>query len=129
MITALRNLAEQIDTEWKATGYEPADLSGIAARLLSDIRPDRTFDLSALANWTLSQPTFPSACNPFGPLGPPAFTVWSNPHFFVNVYAYTTPEVVIHDHDFTGAFMNLSAAGREWRLICCACFECARNGC
>ena len=108
MITALRNLAEQIDTEWKATGYKPADLSGIAARLLSDIRPDRTFDLSALADWTLSQPTFPSACNPFGPLGPPAFTVWSNQHFFVNVYAYTTPEVVIHDHDFTGAFMNLS---------------------
>jgi hypothetical protein len=108
MIATLRALAERIDSEWKAEGYRPRDLPRIAAHLLQETRPDRAFDLSALADWTLTQPEFPQACNPFGPLGPPAFTVWSNAHFFVNVYAYTTPEVVIHDHDFAGAFMNLS---------------------
>jgi hypothetical protein len=108
MISAIRNLAERIDAEWKAAGYVPYDLAAIAARLLSDMRPDRAYDLNDLAGWTLTQSAFPDACNPFGPLGPPAFTVWSNPHFYVNVYAYTTPEVVIHDHDFSGAFMNLS---------------------
>jgi len=83
-------------------------LPAIASRALAESRPDRDYDLGALADWTLTEPAFPDACNPFGPLGPPAFTVWSNPHFFVNVYVYTTPEVVVHDHDFSGAFMNLS---------------------
>jgi len=108
MIPALRKLAERIDTEWKEAGYKPVDLPEIASRALADARPDREYDLSALADWTLTVPEFPDACNPFGPAGPPAFTVWSNPYFFVNVYVYTTPEVVVHDHDFSGAFMNLS---------------------
>jgi hypothetical protein len=108
MIATFRNLAERIDAEWKGEGYEPGDLPAIASRVLDDARPDRAYDLAALADWTLSAPEFPDACNPFGPFGPPAFTVWSNPHFFVNVYVYTTPEVVVHDHDFSGAFVNLS---------------------
>src|SRR5205814_10551058 len=108
MIAALRKLSEQIDAEWKAAGYKPGHLPAIASRALAESRPDRDYDLGALADWTLTEPAFPDACNPFGPLGPPAFTVWSNPHFFVNVYVYTTPEVVVHDHDFSGAFMNLS---------------------
>lgn len=108
MIAALRNLAERIDAEWKGMGYAPGDLPEVASRALADSRPDRDYDLGALADWTLSATEFPDACNPFGPLGPPAFTVWSSPHFFVNVYVYTTPEVVVHDHDFHGAFMNLS---------------------
>lgn len=108
MIPALRKLAETIDAEWKEAGYKPVDLPEIASRALADARPDREYDLGALADWTLSAPEFPDACNPFGPMGPPAFTVWSNAHFFVNVYVYTTPEVVVHDHDFSGAFMNLS---------------------
>lgn len=110
MIAALRKLAERIDAEWKGEGYEPGDLPAIASRALAESRPDREYDLGALADWTLSVPEFPDACNPFGPLGPPAFTIWSNPHFFVNVYVYTNPEVVVHDHDFSGAFMNLSGA-------------------
>ncbi|HEX4684280.1 MAG TPA: hypothetical protein VH277_16295, partial [Gemmatimonadaceae bacterium] len=108
MIAALRNLGQRIDAEWKAAGYKPGDLPAIASRALTESRPDREYDLGVLADWTLTVPAFPDACNPFGPLGPPAFTVWSNPHFFVNVYVYTTPEVVVHDHDFSGAFMNLS---------------------
>lgn len=108
MIAALRSLAGRIDAEWKGAGYEPADLPAIASRVLAESRPDREYDLGALADWTLTTPDLPDACNPFGPLGPPAFTVWSNPHFYVNVYVYTTPEVVVHDHDFSGAFMNLS---------------------
>lgn len=108
MIPTLQSLAERIDGEWKNEGYRTGDLPEIAARVLEDSRPDRQYDLSALAGWTLAQSEFPPSCNPFGPLGPPAFTVWSSPRFFVNVYAYTTPEVVIHDHDFAGAFMNLS---------------------
>jgi hypothetical protein len=108
MIATLRKLSERIDAEWKGAGYKPGDLPAIASRALADSRPDREYDLGDLADWTLTAPEFPDACNPFGPLGPPAFTVWSNPHFFVNVYVYTTPEVVVHDHDFAGAFMNLS---------------------
>jgi hypothetical protein len=108
MIAALRRLAERIDAEWKDAGHGADALPAIATRVLADSRPDREYDLGALADWTLTAPEFPDACNPFGPFGPPAFTVWSNPHFFVNVYVYTTPEVVVHDHDFSGAFMNLS---------------------
>ncbi|HKO58518.1 MAG TPA: hypothetical protein VJ276_21815 [Thermoanaerobaculia bacterium] len=108
MIAALRSLAERIDAEWKGAGYEPGDLPAIASRALTEERPDRGYDLGVLADWTLAAPELPDACNPFGPLGPPAFTVWSNPRFYVNVYVYTTPEVVVHDHDFSGAFMNLS---------------------
>ena len=108
MIPALRALAERIDVEWRGQGYRPADLPAIATRLLAETRPDRAWNLGALADWTLSEAAFPDACNPFGPMGPPAFTVWSNEHLFVNIYAYTTPEVVVHDHDFSGAFMNLA---------------------
>jgi len=108
MVAALRRLAARIDSEWKVAGYRPRDLPRVAARLLADARPDRSFDLAALADWTLSRQRFPEACNPFGPLGPPAFTVWSNAHLFVNVYVYNTPEVMVHDHDFAGAFVNLS---------------------
>lgn len=108
MLAALRTLAERIDAEWKSAGYGPGDLPAIASRVLADSHPEREYDLGALADWTLSTADFPEACNPFGSLGPPAFTVWSNPHFYVNVYVYTTPEVVVHDHDFSGAFVNLT---------------------
>lgn len=108
MIDSLRRLAARIDSEWKAAGQKVSAFPAIAARVLSDAQPHREYDLSSLAGWTLSQRTFPQACNPFGPMGPPAFTIWSDGRFFVNVYAYTTPEVVIHDHDFAGAFINLS---------------------
>lgn len=109
MIDSLRKLAARIDAEWTAAGARVASLPAIAARLLEDAQPHRDYDgLASLADWTLSSRTFPQPCNPFGPLGPPAFTIWSNGRFFVNVYAYSTPEVVIHDHDFAGAFTNLS---------------------
>lgn len=108
MIDSLRRLAARIDREWKAAGARVSSFPAIAARVLEDARPDREYDLGALAEWTLSRRTFPQPCNPFGPLGPPAFTVWSDGRFFANVYVYTTPEVVIHDHDFAGAFINLS---------------------
>jgi len=108
MIDSLRRLAARIDSEWKSAGSRVAAFPAIAARVLADAQPHREYDLASLAEWTLSSRTFPQACNPFGPLGPPAFTVWSDGRFFANVYAYTTPEVVIHDHDFAGAFVNLS---------------------
>jgi hypothetical protein len=108
MIDSLRKLAVRIDSEWKSAGYRVSVFPAIAARLLADAQPQREYDLASLADWTLSSRTFPQACNPFGPLGPPAFTIWSDGRFFVNLYAYTTPEVVIHDHDFAGAFINLS---------------------
>lgn len=108
MIDSLRKLAARIDSEWKSAGYRVSVFPAIAARLLEDAQPHREYDLASLADWTLSSRTFPQACNPFGPLGPPAFTIWSDERFFVNLYAYTTPEVVIHDHDFAGAFTNLS---------------------
>ncbi|HEU4889262.1 MAG TPA: hypothetical protein VFV49_15350 [Thermoanaerobaculia bacterium] len=108
MIDSLRRLATRIDSEWKAAGYRVSAFPAIAARLLEDAQPHREYDLASLAEWTLTSRTFPPACNPFGPMGPPAFTIWSDGRFFANIYAYTTPEVVIHDHDFAGAFINLS---------------------
>jgi len=108
MIDSIRRIGERIDSEWKSSGSKVSALPAVAARVLHDEQPHRHYDLSKLAQWTLSQRTYPQACNPFGPLGPPAFTVWANGNLFANVYAYTTPEVVIHDHDFAGAFINLS---------------------
>jgi hypothetical protein len=108
MIAKLRRLSARIDAEWKAAGYKTRDLPRIAARRLTGARPDRGFDLDALADWTLSRSRFPAACNPFGPFGPSTFTVWSNERFFVTVYVYRSPEVEVHDHDFAGAFVNLS---------------------
>lgn len=108
MIDSLRSLAARIDREWKSAGAKVAALPAIAARILEDAQPHREYDLASLAGWTISSRTFPQPCNPFGPQGPPAFTIWSNGRFFANIYAYTTPEVVIHDHDFAGAFTNLS---------------------
>jgi len=108
MIDSLRRLAARIDSEWKPAGSRVSAFPAIAARALSDAQPHRQYDLASLAEWTLSQRSFPQACNPFGPQGPPAFTIWSDGRFFANIYAYATPEVVIHDHDFAGAFVNLS---------------------
>jgi hypothetical protein len=108
MIDSLRRLAARIDSEWKSAGSRVSSFPAVAARLLSEAQPHREYDLASLARWTLTSRKFPPACNPFGPAGPPAFTVWSDGRFFVNVYVYTTPEVVIHDHDFAGAFVNLS---------------------
>ena len=108
MIDSLRRLAARIDGEWKSAGYKVSAFPAIAARLLEDAQPHREYDLASLAEWTLTRRPFPQACNPFGPLGPPAFTIWSDGRFYANVYAYTTPEVVIHDHDFAGAFVNLA---------------------
>jgi len=108
MIDSFRRLAARIDSEWKSAGSRVSAFPAIAARALSDAQPHREYDLASLAEWTLSQRTFPETCNPFGPQGPPAFTIWSDGRFFANIYAYATPEVVIHDHDFAGAFANLS---------------------
>jgi hypothetical protein len=111
MIPGLRKLAETLNADWQGVGYKTAAFPSLAARALSDFEPHRSYRLNALADWILRSRTFPAACNPFGSLGPPAFTVWSNSRFFVNVYAYNTPEVVIHDHNFAGAFVN--ASGRS----------------
>jgi len=111
MIAPLKRLAAAIDADWRAAGSKPGSFPQIAARALAAFQAHRHCDLNALAEWILRSRHYPEACNPFGPLGPPAFTIWSNGAFFVNVYAYTTPEVVIHDHNFAGAFVN--AAGRS----------------
>jgi len=108
MIDSLRRLAARIDREWQSAGSRVSTFPALAARLLSEAQPHRGYDLASLGRWTLSHRTFPPACNPFGPFGPPAFTIWSGSRFFANLYAYTSPEVVIHDHDFAGAFVNLS---------------------
>jgi hypothetical protein len=73
MIDSLRKLAVRIDSEWKSAGYRVSVFPAIAARLLADAQPQREYDLASLADWTLSSRTFPQACNPFGPLGPPAW--------------------------------------------------------
>lgn len=108
MIPSLRKLALRLDAAWQQEGFRIAAFPKVAARLLTDQRPDRDYQLTSLAEWVLGSKTYPQSCNPFGATGPPAFTVWANGRFFVNVYAYMTPEVVIHDHNFAGAFVNVA---------------------
>ena len=110
MIAALQQLAARLDAEWRAAGYKPRLFPALAARSLAELGPQRGDPLAEIAGWVSGTRDFPAACNPFGPLGHPAFTVWSNGRFYVNLYAYLTPEVVVHDHNFAGAFVNL--AGR-----------------
>jgi len=107
MIRALGKLAVRLDAEWKATGYKTAGFPKLAARFLEGFRPDNDDRMRALSDWILRSRTFPASLNPFGSAGPPAFTVWANPRFVVNVYAYTTPAVIVHDHNFAGAFVNV----------------------
>jgi hypothetical protein len=107
VIRALGKLAVRLDAEWKAAGYKTAVFPKLAARFLAGFRPGNDDRLRALSDWLLRSRTFPSPLNPFGSAGPPAFTVWANPRFVVNVYAYMTPAVVIHDHNFAGAFVNV----------------------
>ena len=110
MIAALQRLGRRIDAAWRRAGFRTASFPAVAARCLSDFDVAGGDHVTELADWIIGRRTFPAACNPFGASGPPAFTVWSNERFFVNVYAYTTPEVVVHDHNFAGAFVNV--AGR-----------------
>jgi len=107
VIRALENLAVRLDAEWKATGYKTSVFPKLAARFLAGFRPENDDRLRALSDWLLRSKTFPAPLNPFGSAGPPAFTVWANPRFVVNVYAYMTPAVNIHDHNFAGAFVNV----------------------
>jgi len=107
VIAALDKLAVRLDTEWKTTGYKTSVFPKLAARFLAEFRPENEDRLRALSDWLLQTKTFPEPLNPFGSAGPPAFTVWANPRFVVNVYAYMTPAVNIHDHNFAGAFVNV----------------------
>jgi hypothetical protein len=107
VIRALGKLAVRLDAEWKATGYKTGVFPKLAARFLAGFRPENDDRLRALSDWLLRSRTFPAPLNPFGSAGPPAFTVWANPRFVVNVYAYMTPAVIIHDHNFAGAFVNV----------------------
>lgn len=107
MIRALETLAVRLDAEWKATGYRTAAFPRLAAQFLAGFRPENEDRLRALSDWILKSKTFPAPLNPFGMTGPPAFTVWANPRFVVNVYAYMNPAVIIHDHNFAGAFVNV----------------------
>ena len=103
-------MAAALDARWKAAAYKTSTFPGLAADALARSEAHRAYDAGALADWILSARSYPPACNPFGPQGPPAFTVWANDRFVVNIYAYNTPEVLIHDHNFPGAFVN--AAGQ-----------------
>jgi len=107
VIRALGKLAVRLDAEWKAAGYRTGVFPKLAARHLDAFRPENGDRLGALSEWLLRSRSFPPPLNPFGAAGPPAFTVWANPRFVVNVYAYMTPAVVIHDHNFAGAFVNV----------------------
>jgi len=106
VIPALRKLAVKLDREWKTKGYKASIFPKLAAQSLAGFRQDAD-RMRALSDWLLESRTFPAPLNPFGPAGPPAFTVWANPRFVVNVYAYMTPAVIIHDHNFAGAFVNV----------------------
>lgn len=107
MMKALRQMAARIDADWKRADYKPRALPAISARVLTDSAPHSHYDFDTLANWILTTRRLPAPRDPFGPSGPPAFTVWANARFVINIYAYNTAEVVIHDHDFAGAFVNL----------------------
>lgn len=118
MIRELGKLAVRLDREWKTAGYKTAVFPKLAARFLGNFRPENSDRLQALSDWLLRSKKFPAPLNPFGTAGPPAFTVWANPRFVVNVYAYMHPAVNIHDHNFAGAFVNV--VGRSlhctWRF-------------
>jgi len=107
VIRALGKLAVRLDAQWKAAGYKAGVFPKLAAGALAGFRPDDGDRLHALSDSLLRSRTFPAPLNPFGLAGPPAFTVWANPRFVVNVYAYMTPAVIIHDHNFAGAFVNI----------------------
>jgi hypothetical protein len=101
----IARLAKAIDEGWRNAGRRLAAFTAVAVRALERIPIEA--DEAAIAAWTLSTPELPEECNPFGDAGPAAFTVHRGNGFVLNLYAYATPDLFIHDHGFAGAFVNL----------------------
>jgi hypothetical protein len=107
MLARIASLARAVSARWRQHGNRWQSFPSVATAALEEHRPDQFFDDQELFEWLGQTKRIPEQHDPLASFGQPPITLFNNGEFLVEVYFWVEPEITIHDHGFSGAFINL----------------------
>jgi hypothetical protein len=102
--------------QWAAQGYQLEGLPELALTVMDSYDPVHNLPLESVvrdvATFEGDLPTQRASGRNFGH---PPLTLWNDPdgHFFIEMYLWSSTDMTIHSHPFTGAFAVLEQSASE----------------
>jgi hypothetical protein len=106
-----RRLGLRIDRRWERVDYDEARFPGIAAAELAAAQIDLLTTVPEIADWVLKSRELPAQLDLEGRFGQPPITVFSAGRFLIQVLLWVDDLMAIHQHSFSGAFLQLAGCG------------------
>lgn len=106
-----RDLGLRIDERWEAADYDEARFPEIAAAELDAAKIAPQLTVSDVAGWMIETRELPAQIDLEGSFGQPPATVYSGRRFLIQVLLWVEDLMVIHQHSFSGAFLQLHGTG------------------
>jgi len=106
---SIERLASHVTKEWRKQHYDLKVFPGIASLSLQRYFYDEAPHYEDIIDWLKTVSQLPKQLEHSDPyqFGQPAITVHWNNRFLIDVYFWVTPEISIHNHSFSGAFISL----------------------
>jgi hypothetical protein len=113
-----RHLGLRIDERWEAADYDESRFPGIAAAELEAAKVCQGVTIPQILRWLLTTRELPAQVDLEGRFGQPPLTVYSGRRFLIQVLLWVEDLMVVHQHSFSGAFLQLAGCGlhREYRF-------------
>jgi hypothetical protein len=106
-VDAVRAMGNELKQMWNA--QQGSELfADTANSSLAKYRLHETFDEDGLINWLFRQERLPQQFDPEGSFGQPPLTLFWAEDFVIDLLFWIGTETSIHDHGFSGAFVNLA---------------------
>lgn len=109
MFEIIDKLAKTINGRWRQKKFARSRFAQIAADALTEFRLHETLPYGKLAGRLAGAASLPAQHDTVDRLNLPkyAFTLYSDKRFYVDLFAWFNASMVVHDHDFEGAFVVL----------------------
>lgn len=108
-LALINDVGRQIDDEFRGSAFEPSALGDVASQLLAESNLAEVFDYRAFALDVAHVDILPKQRHPNPGFGQPPMTLYNGPDdgYFIEIYLHSRPDMSVHDHSFTGAFIVL----------------------
>jgi hypothetical protein len=106
-----RRLGLRIDERWEAADYDESRFPGIATTELEAANISAEVSIPEILRWLLATRELPAQIDLEGRFGQPPLTVFSGRRFLIQVLLWIEDLMVVHQHSFSGAFLQLAGCG------------------
>jgi hypothetical protein len=108
MLAAIRRFIDDLDSRWADFDHDLLVFPETAAACLRSHELHQHVGPEEILQWAMRANRLPEQFDLTASFGEPPLTLGVADRFFVDAYFWVSPDTVIHDHGFAGAFMNLA---------------------